>query len=350
MSYESSVHSGMEELFERTRGQRRELDIDAARWIIFSDHHRGERDGADDFQRCEAAYHAALGYYLEAGYRLILLGDVEELWESRPGAVFEAYAYTLELEGQFYDDRRYDRFWGNHDDEWEYGGAVDRCLGKVHPGVEVKEGECFRVTSCGEELGTLFLAHGHQGTKRNDRYRALSRFFVRYTWRPLQRLTRLAYTTPARSFVLRNRHDIALYNWAAAQQRLVLIAGHTHRPVFMGCAQSARVEERIAGLLEDSRRHPPSPSAIVRVAELRAELEWVRARGDDVLEKNRHKVASVKPCYFNSGCCSFSDGGITGIDISDGRVKLIQWPDDKKKPKPQTLAEADLKTEVFGAL
>src|SRR5215207_9789731 len=52
------------------------------RLVIFSDHHKGARDGADDFQRCERAYNAALAYYDHLGYDLIELGDVEEPWEN----------------------------------------------------------------------------------------------------------------------------------------------------------------------------------------------------------------------------------------------------------------------------
>ena len=48
-----------------------DVDLDEARLVIFSDHHRGARDAADDFRRCERAYCAALGHYLEAGYALL---------------------------------------------------------------------------------------------------------------------------------------------------------------------------------------------------------------------------------------------------------------------------------------
>ncbi len=60
------------------------IGIKKLKLIAFSDHHRGQNDGADDFRPCKAAYHAALGYYLEAGFTLYLLGDVEELWECQP--------------------------------------------------------------------------------------------------------------------------------------------------------------------------------------------------------------------------------------------------------------------------
>ncbi|MBL7747421.1 MAG: metallophosphoesterase, partial [Chitinophagaceae bacterium] len=34
---------------------------------------------------------------------------------------------------------------------------------------------------------------------------------------------------------------------------------------------------------------------------------------------------SMKPGYFNTGCCCFSDGDITGIEISGGCIRLVKW-------------------------
>ncbi len=34
---------------------------------------------------------------------------------------------------------------------------------------------------------------------------------------------------------------------------------------------------------------------------------------------------AYKPSYFNTGCCCFSDGDITGIEIAEGMIRLIKW-------------------------
>src|SRR5690606_6793402 len=52
------------------------------RFIIFSDQHKGRKNGADDFLPAEKNYLAALAYYEHAGFHLIALGDCEELWEN----------------------------------------------------------------------------------------------------------------------------------------------------------------------------------------------------------------------------------------------------------------------------
>src|SRR5919199_3123713 len=68
----------------RRAAVRREITVDD-RVVIFSDRNKGARDGADDFQRCERAYNAALVYYHYLGWHLVELGDVEELWENTIG-------------------------------------------------------------------------------------------------------------------------------------------------------------------------------------------------------------------------------------------------------------------------
>jgi hypothetical protein len=52
-----------------------------SRFIVFSDAHRGDGTGADDFAANSLIFKCALDYYLAQGFTLIELGDAEELWE-----------------------------------------------------------------------------------------------------------------------------------------------------------------------------------------------------------------------------------------------------------------------------
>src|SRR6058998_3169872 len=61
------------------------FDCNKDKFIIFSDQHKGAKNGADDFMLCEPNYLAALDYYFENGYFYIALGDCEELWENTLG-------------------------------------------------------------------------------------------------------------------------------------------------------------------------------------------------------------------------------------------------------------------------
>ena len=53
------------------------------------------------------------------------------------------------------------------------------------------------------------------------------------------------------------------------------------------------------------------------------------------------------PAYFNTGCCAFPDGDITGLELVDGRIRLVRWP--KRAPQCEELATAEL-AEIFQTL
>src|SRR4051812_9328452 len=87
--YEARISKGLNDAHKSAPVKERQ--VEDLRVIILSDLHRGARDGADDFERCEPAYNAALGWYLEQDYELFLLGDVEELWENDIHEVIPRY-------------------------------------------------------------------------------------------------------------------------------------------------------------------------------------------------------------------------------------------------------------------
>jgi predicted phosphodiesterase len=316
-----------------------ETDLASARYVVFSDQHRGIRNGADDFRCCERAYNAALAYYFASGHTLIELGDVEELWEEHPAAILDKYKHSLELSAKFHQAGRYLRVYGNHDDSWSFDDQVGRFLRPIY-GDNLKVYESIRLLD--RERGTIWLTHGHQGTVNSDRFSRLSRIPTRFLWRPLQRLFKFSLNSPAKDWVLREKHNIALYSWAASKPNLVLIAGHTHRPVFRAKTLAAQIEEELKAL---------GPQEIQRIAELSAELEWVRAQDQKESGPEGAIVPLESPSYFNTGCCCFVDGDITGIEIANGEIRLIRWPDDNDQPRPQVLRGARLRiTEVFSEL
>jgi UDP-2,3-diacylglucosamine pyrophosphatase LpxH len=340
--FEREIAAGMTRAFDDKATEQQELDLDTARLVVFSDLHKGDRDAADDFRRSERAYLAALGFYLEEGHRLFTLGDVEELWKYSPDEVIKAYPQSLELEGEFHKQGRYERFWGNHDDLWGHADAVAKRLGRFYPELQVREALKLRVTSAGEDLGLIFLVHGHQGTLESERFAWFSKLVVRYLWRPLQRKVGATATTPASDWELRQRHEAAMFAWTKSHPaRPVVIAGHTHRPVFGSSkppVPDLRPVAQIEAALRDAEAAQPPDSN--RVAGLRAELEWTQAEGRQVRPP---PIDIEPPCYFNTGCCCFPDGDVTGIEISDGKIRLVRWPTDDEKPAVKVLVEDDLR-------
>ena len=355
-AYRQQVAAALDRAYERAmvaeHGVTRQVDLASARYIIFSDHHKGARNGADDFRRCEQAYNAALAYYYADGYTLVELGDVEELWEERPRPVLAAYQHSLMLSARFHAANRYLRIYGNHDDAWSFADQVQRHLSDIYgAGLHVYESARLRLMDGDRERGIIWLIHGHQGTTDSDRFSWFSRLAVRFIWRPIQRLFNISLNTPAKDWLLRERHNIALYLWAAAQSQLLLIAGHTHRPVFKSKSRAALLVEALRAVEQGRADAPRTEQEQRQLAELYAELEWVRAQDEAVpgIEGRAARVVEMEqPCYFNTGCCCFADGDITGIEIAEGELRLVRWPDNTDEPKPQILERLAL-ARVFRA-
>jgi hypothetical protein len=345
-NYITRIHQALDATLARAlaAGNTRVLDMTTGRYIIFSDQHRGARNGADDFQRAERAYNAALAYYFHRGHTLVVLGDVEELWEETPAAVLAAYRHSLELESRFHRRGRYLRIWGNHDDEWRYADSVAHHLDSIYgaPPLRVYESMHFTVKEGAEDLGALFLLHGHQGNALSDKWSWITRLFVRYIWRNFQRLTRISLNTPATSWELRNRLNRALYAWTVQQPKLILIAAHTHTPVFKSESHEAQLTKAIEELELALANATASAAQQEELGRLLAEREWIRAQ-DPAAPPHKAQLLATKPCYFNTGCCSYRDGDITGIEICDGQIRLIRWPDKTGKPQPYILEEASLR-------
>lgn len=320
-AYKRRIGRGLTKAWARAPS--RQVELTELRAVVMSDHHRGQGDPADDFQRCEAAYCAALGWYLEEGYELWLLGDVEELWENRPPQVLDRYCNVLELERAFGD--RLSRFYGNHDMAWMRRRNVERFLQAHAPGTQVRESLRIVVTDSGSALGTLFLVHGHQGTIDSGNLLVVpfSRFAVRTFWGALQRWRGFANTSPATNNVLRSRHDRAMATWADKHaERLVLVSGHTHHPVFPGTFPPdfrSRAAEAESAYQDAVRAGTGVPGA-------RATRELAQARA---LRDEPYVPPDLdRPSYFNSGCCSFGDGDITCLEFSGSNVRLVRWLED----------------------
>lgn len=343
------IRQAFQQAFETAGVEAR--DAADMKWIIFSDLHRGQGDGADDFLSCKAAYHAALGYYLDAGYELILLGDVEDLWECYPSRINRVYRDTLELEKQFADRGRYMRFIGNHDDLWEDPRQVRRHLHRWIGDAPLYNTRRFTVRINGRNTRTLFLAHGHQGHLANDRLRWLSRLWVRYALRNGQRLLRVRATTPSSDFCLRGEQEAAIYQWAAAQEGVMVICGDTHHPVFASeyhtddiAAQIRRLRRKWQETSDAGERRRISEDIHFQCAE----MEWVKAKSGELRMPGDDPKQRPKPCYFNSGCCSFADGDVTGIEIAGGEIRLVRWPDAEGRPRRKVLQRADFRKLLRG--
>ncbi len=248
---------------------------DCSKIVLLSDCHRGDGSWTDDLARNENIYYSALNYYFNNGYTYIELGDGDELWENKEFSVIaEAHKDTFLLLQKFYIQKRFYMLYGNHDIVKQNEKFIrsnlccyfDSRLEKKQPLFEkIKPTEAL-VLRHSQTGNSIFLIHGHQVDFLNFRLWRLARFLVRHFWRRLEAFGINNPTSPAKNNSKKSSVESVLSKWAQ-KERHILIAGHTHRPVFPNLGE---------------------------------------------------------PLYFNDGCC-VHPYGVTAIEIAEGCVTLVKW-------------------------
>ncbi len=325
------TNNGLDQLY-RHAGTPLTMNFDpgADKLVCVSDLHRGARDGSDDFRRSERVYNAALRWYADSGYHLAVLGDAEELWECSPEEVLgctdraslDGYARSLALERRFNDAGRYLRIYGNHDRLWTSRHAVRRWL-EPHVGeVDVRGAVTIEVAGDCGDIGAprplIMLTHGDAGALESSLLAPISKVFVHF-WAFWQKRIGALTGMPADDWDLRDGLDVTMYEWACRQDpRVLLITGHTHRPVFPTSSSPPPPTPEDVARLEQAVDHAsgtPEEDAAgeFEIAELRRQA------------KLRAVVDQTHPCYFNDGACCFGDGQITSIEIAGGEIRLVRW-------------------------
>ncbi len=279
------------------------LDINVATdsFIIFSDQHKGNKDNADDFKTNEANYIAALNHYYDQGFNYINLGDAEELLKYNVTTVIPKYPDAFKAEANFQPSKKYYRTYGNHDILWK--SKIDVMLflkSAFKMPLEIHEGIVLK-TTLNEPLN-IFLTHGHQGDKMSDN-NIFTTWIIAHIWAPIQRYLEINVNTPSNDSYLRNKHNRLMYEWSSHKRNTILITGHTHKPVF-------------------------------------ASGKYSNIDGQQV------PVPVTKPSYFNTGCCCYNDGDITGIEIDKGYIRLIKWHSKHKTFERMVLEEKKMEEIV----
>ncbi|MET0635980.1 MAG: metallophosphoesterase [Chitinophagaceae bacterium] len=305
------------------------MDNTSPGFIIFSDQHKGARNGADDFTLSEGNYLAALEYYNSAGYSFIALGDSEELWENTLGQVKKYNVQTFEAEKKFLQRKAFYKILGNHDLYWTNDPLASWELKKIY-GEEVKvyEGLVIEYFVNQQNL-TVFCTHGHQGDAQSDG-NWFSKFFVARIWAPFQAYLRINPNTAAYDTGKKILHNEIMYEWSSTQQDTILITGHTHQPVFASLTHIERLYKDLQKAQIDKR---PDDVMALETEIRKREKEFTAVSVDYQI---------MQPSYFNSGCCCFVDGDITGIEIADGYIRLIKWEVIDEKPTRGVLEEMKL--------
>lgn len=297
--------------------------------IIFSDQHKGCKNGADDFKAAAGNYIAALEYYNRQEFLLVNLGDCEELWENLWMQVKRHNQQEFLAEKQFLERNAFIKIFGNHDLYWDSDPVAKLELELLY-GAKIKayEGVVLSVADEGKTLN-VFCTHGHQGDERSDGS-GFSKFFVSRIWAPLQAFLRINTNEPSNDDYKKTLHNEIMYEWSANQQDAILITGHTHQPVF----ESLTHIERLYKQMDIAKKHRDEKT----IKQVKEEIKTYESRFNAI----NFDYANVLPYYFNSGCCCFSDGDITGIEIESGKIRLIKWEYSSKGSQRIILEEDSL--------
>ena len=318
----------------------RTLETTGRKYAILSDLHLGDGGDADDFHRNEPVLLAALDHYKDEGYALVLLGDIEELWQFDLRRIVERYARTVYSKIRAFGDERVYRVFGNHDYEW--GGYEDpaKASGR-QPGIA---DEALKLKD-GNGDPRLLLVHGHQGSVESEKYAWFSRFFVRLFKgiEPVARLTGLYGHSSATKSQVTKDYERTLYAWAKKNQ-VILMCGHSHRAIFASRSYADVLLDRIAALQAENTmsrtRETTRKDNYREIARLERDYEDEKEKGRVIEPPDPD--GDPLPCYFNSGCGLYTDG-VTMIEMADGEIRLVKWDrDDTGQPRRQVYNAGDL--------
>ncbi|MGE5108586.1 MAG: metallophosphoesterase [Sphingobacteriales bacterium] len=287
-------------------------ELNSNRFIIFSDQHKGAKNGSDDFAYAEKNYLAALGYYNQNNFHFISLGDNEELWENTLNAVKKNNITSFEKEKLFLQRKAFIKVFGNHDLYWNNDPFAAWQLKKIYDEeVKIYEGIILQTKIDNKQLD-IFLTHGHQGDGQSDGNK-FSAWVVGAIWAPLQAYLDINPNTPSVNDHLKTEHNRMMYEWSEMQKNLLLITGHTHQPVFASLTHLEKLYQQLISAMSNNNA--------AEAEKIEKEITW-RKQDYNNFEQQHH---IVRPTYFNTGCCCFSDGDITGIEIADDTIRLIKW-------------------------
>jgi len=301
----------------------------------------GERDY---FKDNKELFFQILSYYFEKQFSLVLVGDIEEGWGFQADnipIILQWHKNSYNLEKKFASEGRYYRIFGNHDDYYRgnpagYGTDI---LSPVYPAIIFEDVE---------NKVKIFVTHGCQGHGLHDAGDQVASWgvFARYNWLleilPEKKHEGSFANSTKKTKADFEKHEQYLCDWANEKNYSVLIAGHTHRPIYdsYGVTYFYKMLKRDI----DNRKFPlytyysdPKESATAGIA-----LRGKAIKTTEISDKLRNKMVKdlveeeltiestplvraalvrrdgIPTRYFNPGCGYLSE--IPCIEINNGQI------------------------------
>jgi len=246
-----------------------------SKYIFFSDLHRGDDSVSDEFTRNQIIMLHALDHYYQHNYTYVEVGDGDELWEyPNFKDIRLAHSDIFTVLKNFYYADRFILLYGNHNiylknkkyvkkNYYNYYDEYMQDTFNLFPGITPHEALVLKHRTRGQKI---LILHGHQGDLLNDQLWGISMIMLRYFWRFLHVVGFRNPASPARNLYKRHKLENTYKKWIRRHKKM-LICGHTHRPHF--------------------------------------------PKGKELP-------------YFNTGCCIHTKG-ITGIEITNDKIMLVNW-------------------------
>ena len=264
--------------------------------VIMSDLHRGRKDKYDNFSKNENIYLYALDYYYKKGFIYIELGDGDDLWEVKKCTnIVKSNIASFKALKKFHNTGRLIMLYGNHDIVKSSSKVFDNCFNCYYNEKNTEWETLLKGLTIYESLvlkygdNDIFLIHGHQVDYLNSTIWEITRFLVRSLWKGLEGIGIKDPTSSIKNYKVSKNTEKILESWSKKNNK-ILIAGHTHRPVF------------------------PKDN---------------------------------KSLYFNSGSC-IHPNGITCIEIDNGFISLVKWEYKINKGELFLVNRKELEKENIG--
>ena len=287
------------------------------KYALFSDLHMGDGGNSDLFKDNKKTMKFALGYYKEKGYSIILLGDIEELWQFNFIDIHNYYDKSIYEPLRSFQTNKVHRIFGNHDCDWKRP-PTDPIF--YNENIQHGAPEAIKL---GDDI---FLVHGHQGDKTCDRKTWESRYWARKgePYVAIGKVFGISNRLATKSQIPGNREKL-YYEWAI-DNKVILICGHTHNAIFASRLYYCWLKDQIKKKETEIKK---SSTSKVRIWKLNEEIKKhnIDLHIEERMGRHSNKLSTTGkplPCYFNTGCGHFK-GGMTNIEIEGDKIRLIKW-------------------------
>jgi len=287
--------------------------------VIFSDLHMGGGGYRDDFSiNSEMFAYILKNYYLCNKFKLILNGDIEELFIYSLNRVLKSWPDIYKLFNEFKKKKRLYKIVGNHD---------YKLLFKK-PGFFDIPYQSLRLIY---NNNTILVFHGHEADSFLRQYNWFVPLILHYIAYPLYIKNNEVSFRNSKKYKVEKK----VYEFST-NKKIISIIGHTHRPLFESLSKIDALRFRIEQLCriypDSGRKEKIFIASLIK--KFKHELIHYYDR-KNIKEASRSSLYDLNlhvPCLFNSGCV-IGKSGITAIEIEDGSIGLVHWFDKNRRKK-----------------